>query len=954
MDVRKMTRAIAAVASAVAAVALVSAVALAAVPHGVVTGTVRDGSGVSAIPGITVTLYDASSAQVGSPTTTDASGRYTFPSVAVANGPFRLKFYDANHMDRWAQRIYRTGAYDLSAGTTFTATANETATVDATMAAAATVVGAAHRLGHADGPIAGVNVSLAWLSENVHKVLGAGSDSNGEFGWVGLAPGDWALSATDTSNLYGKASVSGSTLRLAEGATQTVDVALPLIPVTNSDVHAGWYTASDLLTFSVADGDLPPFVTTVAVDGVPSVYSAPFLPSGEGTTALLWSSSDASGNVETTHSAQIRIDRTPPSTVSNADGEAHRTLVLSATDTLSGVAGIRYRVDGSAPATYTGPVLVRGGLHAVQYWAVDVAGNVEATHAGLIDNHSGSVQGTVRAAKIGAGLGSPLAGVNVELYTPPATPGGVPGLVRTLGPTGPTGSFSATGVVAGDYLVKYTHATAGYSPQWWSGVWLQANAQTITVVAGGMPRTLNATMTQSCTVAGDVHRSSTTLGLGGLPVTLVLSEGGRTQTWSVDTDSDGRYSFIGLPAGDYVLTVDGASAGCISKRIPAEPDTMLHLASGYHEPLSIGLDAIGPVTLQVTVGRMGTETQLEGAEVTAYELSGTGIVATGVTDADGRAIFTGMVPGTWRVAATAPGFGPGFAPSSDIASGAVVPTLGSWSTQVALPLLPTTTLNLDGRWYAGSAHATLTVAPGDLPVASTRYALGGSAGVYDAGAGIDIVTEGITRLDFASVDASGSAEDTHTAYIRVDSTPPTSTATASAGGPRAALSLAAADALSGVASTRYRLDGGSEAVYSAPIVTTKPGLHAIEYWSVDKAGNAEAHRVANVINTRAVAFGTLSAAKSVKRGHKLSVSGTIWPRQARGNTSTRLLAYRLVGSKYVLVKAYKTVSKPSGSKSRFAVTIKLTTKGKWKLVAHSPGYAGYWQADSAAKYVTVK
>ncbi|MDO8880914.1 MAG: cell wall-binding repeat-containing protein [Coriobacteriia bacterium] len=78
--------------------------------------------------------------------------------------------------------------------------------------------------------------------------------------------------------------------------------------------------------------------------------------------------------------------------------------------------------------------------------------------------------------------------------------------------------------------------------------------------------------------------------------------------------------------------------------------------------------------------------------------------------------------------------------------------------------------------------------------------------------------------------------------VRIDTAPPVTTSDAAPSyNDIALITLGATDAGSGVASTLYRLDGGSQQTYTVPIEVTAPGVHTLEYWSVDVAGHAEEH-----------------------------------------------------------------------------------------------------------------
>jgi len=53
----------------------------------------------------------------------------------------------------------------------------------------------------------------------------------------------------------------------------------------------------------------------------------------------------------------------------------------------------------------------------------------------------------------------------------------------------------------------------------------------------------------------------------------------------------------------------------------------------------------------------------------------------------------------------------------------------------------------------------------------------------------------------------------------------------------------AADNASGVQSSYYKIDGGATVTYSTPFSVSSVGTHAINFWSIDLAGNTEVQRL---------------------------------------------------------------------------------------------------------------
>jgi hypothetical protein len=112
----------------------------------------------------------------------------------------------------------------------------------------------------------------------------------------------------------------------------------------------------------------------------------------EGSHTFAVQAVDAAGNLGPASTRTWLVDTTPPSSSITCDGgpcagDWHGkavSVVLSATDSGSGVARIRYTLDGSEPSTsngrdYEGPFVVQSAT-LIRYRAYDKAGNAEAPH----------------------------------------------------------------------------------------------------------------------------------------------------------------------------------------------------------------------------------------------------------------------------------------------------------------------------------------------------------------------------------------------------------------------------------------------------------------------------------------------------------------------------------------------------------------------------------------------
>jgi hypothetical protein len=164
---------------------------------------------------------------------------------------------------------------------------------------------------------------------------------------------------------------------------------------------------------------------------------------------------------------------------------------------------------------------------------------------------------------------------------------------------------------------------------------------------------------------------------------------------------------------------------------------------------------------------------------------------------------------------------------------------------------PVTTAVSSGQAYAdqhagwNNTDVTVTLSATDAGgsgLARTEYTTDGSHWTpYTAP--FTLSQEGTYSIGYRSVDNAGNIEQTHSLAVKIDKTAPVTTAVSSGqAGPTVSVSLSAADKLSGLGATYYTVDGGPQHKYAGAFVIAADGIHIVNYWSSDNAGNVEQRR----------------------------------------------------------------------------------------------------------------
>lgn len=188
---------------------------------------------------------------------------------------------------------------------------------------------------------------------------------------------------------YRATDVAGNqeTLRSANVGVDTV------APVSHASLigspgNAGWYVGPVTVLLGASDATSGVRATYYQINGSGYITAPPALNlTVNGQHFIEHYGVDRAGNVESTRNRTVSIDTFAPTTTHSLDGAVgaggwHRSAVqvtLSSVDNASGVANIRYRVNGGTLETYGGPfTLAADGAYTVTYYAVDVAGKTES------------------------------------------------------------------------------------------------------------------------------------------------------------------------------------------------------------------------------------------------------------------------------------------------------------------------------------------------------------------------------------------------------------------------------------------------------------------------------------------------------------------------------------------------------------------------------------------------
>ncbi len=446
---------------------------------------------------------------------------------------------------------------------------------------------------------------------------------------------------------------------------------------------------------------------------------------------------------------------------------------------------VRYSLTGAEPTTLvTGPVTISAeGTTTLRYSSRDLAGN-EATGSAtiLIDN-----TGPVISHDAPAGWVSDAVGVTVQA------------------------------VDAGVGLERVEHRLPG--DDWSEGASFLVTTEGLTRVdvraRDLLGNVSTATVEVRIDTSGIAVFSSAPEEWGQGPVTVELwSSTGAPIRWGMNPREPEHLFTAGIEVNEEGVTSINFAAERPSGALT--PTRLTHVLIDRSAPWVWDDAPRAPVRGPVTVG-IGADDAWSGVLFVEHRLDG----------------------GAWR-------FGDGVLVSSEGATlleyratdrAGLVSEVGS-ATVLIDNTAPDASDDAPAGWVRGPVAVTLTLI-GDGAI---RYSLDGSSPSRAYEEPLSITAQGTTRIRYLARDSVGNVGPAREAYVRIDDTPPVlaHTAEASYEG-TATFSLSASDALSGVATLRYRINGGewiqstSSPLQVAPLSVV--GSHVVEYRATDDAGN---------------------------------------------------------------------------------------------------------------------
>ena len=646
-----------------------------------------------------------------------------------------------------------------------------------------------------------------------------------------------------------------------------------------SGVSNNWVNGQVAVTLSPSDNLSGVASTQYSVDGGADQTGTSFSLSSEGDHTVTFFSTDNAGNAEPATTVHVKIDRTAPTI---GHGFTPQSYVDGAWS--KGNVDVAFQCadqGGSGIATCTGDATVsaEGADQKVTGTATDGAGNTATDNALVsIDKTAPAISGSKDRAANNAGwykddvtvsfeATDRLSGVAAKTTDKTLGEGANQSVTGTA--TDAAGNSSST-TVSGIDIDKTAPVLGGsFSSGWHAGdvtvTWTCTDplsgpvGQPADSTVTGEGASLSASAT--CT---DKAGNSTTKTVSGIqidrtaPGTAASVSGELTNGWynaDISFTLAASDNLSGVASTFY--SVDGGTPQSYSGAVTIG-------TNGTHTVTYWSADKAGNVedrTGNSVILKLDKDApRLDGNATTAPNSKGwySGDVTVAWTCSDAGSGIDGTCPPNSTVSGEGENLGAS-ASVSDLAGNVTNATVSGIDIDVTAP---TTTASVPpvpaSGWYRDALQVTLTGNDNLSGVGATYYTVDGGAAQTYTGA-FTLGTEGAHDIAFWSTDGAGNVETPGAPItVYIDTAAPTTTVInpispdsgwfVTSGIP---VAFNASDGVSGVKATYYTIDGGPRQTYGEPFTAVlSTGTHSIAYWSVDLAGNEEAHETTNIVQVR--------------------------------------------------------------------------------------------------------
>jgi Carboxypeptidase regulatory-like domain len=648
--------------------------------EGSITGTVTNASNKD-LEGIEVLVYDSAEEPITS-ADTESDGAYKVEGLAA--GKYKVQFVSAS--GEYISQYYSDKA-KFSEANEVTVTAGASAgPINAAMAVGGGSVSGTVTSAATGKPIAKVAVKV--YEAGVGHIASALSATNGTYTVSGLTPGSYEIEFVPPSDAYltqyygGVASLEAeSPVAVSAGKTTTGINAALKSPGEISGTVTSAATSAALAGVEVEVYDSHGTFVAFADSGANGAYTVSGLPTGsyvvefappggylgqyyngalsleEAGKVAVTAGSDSSG-IDAALASAGGISGTVTS-VSTHDPLAEvevqvylgGQLVGSAKTAASGT----YTVGGLGSGGYTVEFVALSGTYARQFYdgsasaggATGVSVGQGETKAGVDAElgASGQISGAVTSAASQAGL----SGVEVTVYDSEEDP-----VASTTSASG--GTYTVSGLPAGEYEVKFSPGTGNYLTQFYDGKATLAEAGKVPVTAGASTGSINAALAAGGEISGTVYKPGGTVGAPGVEVAVYESSGESKFVGSATTTANGTYTVPGLPAGNYEVQFTALESDYPAGEYApqyyngastlADATPVAVTAGADKSPINATLAAPGAIAGKVTAA--ATSAALSGVVVKIYDLEDD-YVTSAETAASGEYTVSGLAAGEYEV-----------------------------------------------------------------------------------------------------------------------------------------------------------------------------------------------------------------------------------------------------------------------------------------------------------------